>query len=368
MLLGAARSDAAVVRRSLAADEAVIEFLVTPDRLFTFVVRRDGVRSLESPVSAGDLLNRVRLARDLIARDGDAGPREAVLGALHGILVAPAERAGLLRGARSLIVVPHAGLAYLPFAALFDAAHRRYLVESYTVLTMPSAAALPAARGRAYAPGAPSVVLAPVPAELPGTREEVAAVARTALTVRQLVGSAASEAALRRALARAGVVHVATHGVMNARSPMFSRLELAPGTGETADDGRFEIHELLGLGVRSPLVFLSGCETALGTSWSTSFARGEDYATLAQAFLYAGAGSVVATLWRIDDEGAAAFASAFYDAMRTRTPLDALAAAQRALLHDSRYARFSAPRYWAPYVIAGSGRAGAQTASRPSVQ
>ena len=64
----------------------------------------------------------------------------------------------------------------------------------------------------------------------------------------------------------------------------------------------------------------------------------------------------------------AAFASAFYDAVRTRAPHEALAAAQRTLLHDPRYARFSAPRYWAPYVIAGSGRAGAQTASRPSVQ
>jgi CHAT domain-containing protein len=164
------------------------------------------------------------------------------------------------------------------------------------------------------------------------------------------------------------VVHVATHGVMNARSPMFSRLALAPGTGETADDGRFEIHELLGVRVRSPLVFLSGCETALGTSWSTSFTRGEDYATLAQAFLYAGAESVVATLWRIDDEGAAAFAEVFYDAMRTRAPIDALAAAQRAVLRDARYARFSAPRYWAPYVIAGRGHAGAQIVARPSVQ
>ena len=154
---------------------------------------------------------------------------------------------------------------------------------------------------------------------------------------------------------------------MNARSPMFSRLELAPGAGDAADDGRFEIHELLGMRVRSPLVFLSGCETALGTSWSTSFARGEDYATLSQAFLYAGAGSVVATLWRIDDEGAAAFAEAFYDALRSRAPLDALAAAQRALLHDPRYARFSAPRYWAPYVLAGRGRAAAQSAARPSV-
>ena len=199
------------------------------------------------------------------------------------------------------------------------------------------------------------MVLAPVPAELPGTRAELVAVARAASSARRLVGPAATEAALRRALGRPGIVHVATHGVMNARSPMFSRLELAAGTGDADDDGRFEIHELLGMRVRSPLVFLSGCETALGTSWSTSFARGEDYATLAQAFLHAGAGDVVATLWRIDDDGAAAFAEAFYAALRTRTPLDALASAQRALLHDPRYAAFSTPRYWAAYVIAGRG-------------
>jgi CHAT domain-containing protein len=211
-------------------------------------------------------------------------------------------------------------------------------------------------------------VLAPGPTELPATRAEALAVAGAAAEAKRLVGAAATEAAVRRALARSGVVHVATHGVMNARSPMFSRLELAPGAGEPSDDGRFEIHELLGMRVRSPLVFLSGCETALGTSWSTSFARGEDYATLAQAFLFAGAGSVVATLWRIDDEGAAAFATAFYDAARTRPPLDALASAQRTLLRDPRYARFSAPRYWAAYVLAGDGRAAAQSALRPSVQ
>jgi CHAT domain-containing protein/tetratricopeptide (TPR) repeat protein len=367
-LLGAGRPDAALVRRSLASDEALVEFLVTPERLFTFIVRHDGVRSLESPVSAGDLLNRVRLARDLIARGGDAGPREAVLGALHGILVAPAERAGLLHGARTLIVVPHSGLAYLPFAALFDAAHGRYLVESYAVSTMPSATALADARGRASTSGQPAVVLAPVPGELPGTRAEAIAVARATTAPAPLVGSSATEAALRRALGRSGVVHVATHGVMNARSPMFSRLELAPGTGEGSDDGRLEIHELLGMRIRSPLVFLSGCETALGTSWSTSFARGDDYATLAQAFLYTGAGSVVATLWRIDDEGAAAFAAAFYDALRTRPPVDALASAQRALLSDPRYVRFSSPRYWAAYVLAGRGHAAAQNSVRLSVQ
>jgi CHAT domain-containing protein len=367
-LLGAVRPEAAVVRQSLATDEAVLEFLVTRERLFTFVVRRDAVRSLESPFSAEDLLNRVRLARDLIARDADSGPRNAVLAALYGMLVAPAERAGLLRGARTLIVVPHAALTYLPMAALYDAARHKYLSEVYSILTMPSAAAFPATRARAPTRAEATVVLAPLPNELAGTKEEAAAVARIGPDARRIVGAGATEAALRLALERDGVVHVATHAAMNVWSPMFSRLELAPGAGDPDDDGRLEIHELLGMRVRSPLVFLSGCETALGTAWSTPFMRGEDYATLAQGFLYAGAGSVVATLWRIDDEGAAAFATAFYEAMRTESPLDALVAAQRALLHDPRYARFSAPRYWAAYVLAGGGRAAAQKVLSPSVQ
>jgi CHAT domain-containing protein len=98
--------------------------------------------------------------------------------------------------------------------------------------------------------------------------------------------------------------------------------------------------------VRSSLVFLSGCETGLGA--------GEDFATLARAFLYAGAGSVVATLWRVDDEAAAALAERFYPRLDAG-PSMALAMAQRELLADRRY---RAPFYWAGYTLAGDGGAG----------
>ena len=94
---------------------------------------------------------------------------------------------------------------------------------------------------------------------------------------------------------------------------MFSRLATAPGrSDDPADNGWLEVHEVLGISVRSSLVFLSGCETGLGAAWSTEFAAGEDFATLARAFLYAGARNVVATLWRVDDRGAAEFATRFY--------------------------------------------------------
>ena len=99
-------------------------------------------------------------------------------------------------------------------------------------------------------------------------------------------------------------------------------------------------------------MFLSGCETGVGASWSTRFARGEDYATLAQAFLLAGAANVIATLWRIQDEGGAAFADRFYQELRAVGPAVALARAQRQTLSDDRH---SAPYYWAAYQLSGSG-------------
>jgi CHAT domain-containing protein len=176
-------------------------------------------------------------------------------------------------------------------------------------------------------------------------------------------GRSATEARLREALSEGGIVHVATHGIMNVRNPMFSRIELAPGAPIPQDDGRLEVHELLELRIRAPLVFLSGCETGVGAAWSTQFARGEDYATLAQAFLYAGARGVMATLWRIPDDGAAAFAEEFYARLVSQPPAEALAAAQRNLLHRSTY---SAPYYWAGYQLSGdtgapTARTGAQT-------
>jgi CHAT domain-containing protein len=109
---------------------------------------------------------------------------------------------------------------------------------------------------------------------------------------------------------------------------------------------------VLGLRISAELVYLSGCETGKGRSWRTGFDRGEDYTTLAQAFLVAGARNVVATLWRVDDPGAAVFARAFYGAWNGGDPAEALAVAQRAMLREPGY---QAPYYWAAYQVTGTG-------------
>jgi CHAT domain-containing protein len=147
-------------------------------------------------------------------------------------------------------------------------------------------------------------------------------------------------------------VHVATHAELNLRNPMFSEIRMAPGSGARDDDGRLEVYEIFGMHVNNPLVFLSGCETGAGSAWSTEFQRGEDYATLARAFLYAGARNVIATLWPLDDAGAAELADKFYAYRRETDDAQALARAQRAMMHDPRY---RAPYYWAGYELSGAG-------------
>jgi CHAT domain-containing protein len=358
-LLGGRKASAGEVQRALATDEALIEYFVTPERLILFVVSRHDVRSVTSEIPREDLVRRVRLARDLLsARDAHPDELAAVLGGLHSLLIAPAERAGTLVRARRLVIVPHSVLAYLPFAALMREGDRQYLLQQYSFLYLPSAAALsvvrsdPVRAARVREKSAKAAAFVPFPRQLPASVREARSIRRTMADVAVYQGDAATESRLRAALAQDGVVHVATHGLMNVRSPMFSRLELARGAGDTGDDGRLEVHELLELRIGAGLVFLSGCETGVGAAWSNQFARGEDYATLAQAFLYAGARGVMATLWRIPDEGAALFAEHFYAHLARLPAPEALVAAQRDLLATPSY---SAPYYWAAYQVSGDG-------------
>jgi CHAT domain-containing protein len=99
-------------------------------------------------------------------------------------------------------------------------------------------------------------------------------------------------------------------------------------------------------------VFLSGCETGAGQEWSDDPVAGAAELTLAQAFLSAGAATVVLTLWRIDDAGAAAFAGQFYRALPRQSLAHAVAAAQRAMAADGQY---QSPYYWAGYILNGAG-------------
>jgi len=358
-LLGQGAAGVDEIRQSLRINEALLQYFVTPDQLFTFVVTRDGVDVVTVPISAEVLARRVRIARDLVGSPtADAAGATEVLAGLYEVLIEPALSADRLGGVTSLIVVPHGVLSYLPFAALENRVSGRYLAEDYDVQVPPIAAALPLLRGgNALESGSlyenfGGVAFAPLSRSLPATRTEVQAFVRAVSRGRAVNGRDATESRVRAALAQPGIVHIATHGVLNIQNPLFSQIELAPGSGEPHDDGRLEVHEILDMSISSTVVFLSGCETGVGTVGSTAFATGEDYTTLALAFLYAGAENVIATLWRVEDEGATAFAKSYYDHLFKYGPTEALAQAQREMMSDKRY---RSPYYWAAYQVVGAG-------------
>jgi CHAT domain-containing protein len=355
-MLGAVRTEPPLVRAAVRADEALLHYTLTADEIVVFVARQDRFESIRLPVSAADVGSRVRLLREIWS-NRDTSPEAGIPAArgLHEILIAPLARAGFLDGAERLIVVPHGILEHLSFAALQEAETGRFLVEDYVITYLRSANLLPALRASAAPASSATTGLsafAPYPGVLPGTRAEATEASRSHPGGTLHLDRQATEGAVRHALTEARVVHVASHGVLNARNPMFSRIELARGGSGSSDDGRLEVHEVLKLTVNSALVVLSGCETAATEDWSGDPLRSAGVATLAQAFLHAGARSVMATLWRIDDEGSANLVSRFYRHAEESDVALALARAQRAFIAEGRY---SAPYYWGAFMLTGDG-------------
>lgn len=343
------------IRSRLAPDEALVEYLVSESTTVAFVVRADTLVALDLNVGRHELATLVDFARGTLTRPDSAAAAaaswQAPLRRLYRYLIGPLETSGALTGVRALIIVPHVELHYLPFAALLGSARPgQYLVERYRLTYASSASVWLRLRQRQTA-AVPSGVLALAPqaAALPGSAAEVAAVGRIfGERARTLVGADASESRFRALAPTAGIIHLATYGVLNKDNPLFSFVELAP-QGE--DDGRLEVHEVFGLTLGARLVVLSACQTALGAGALADVPAGDDWVGLVQAFLFAGAGNVVATLWPVEDRTTARFMEQFYTALEAGQPeAEALALAQRWALRNPGTAH---PFYWAGFTLSG---------------
>ena len=178
---------------------------------------------------------------------------------------------------------------------------------------------------------------------LRGSGREAGIVARylAGATVRRR--DAASESWLKRErLTKFGVVHFATHALVDEGSVTTTALALAPGDGE---DGFLRAGELAGLQLSADLVVLSACRTAGGT-----LIRGEGVQGLSSPLLAAGARAVVATWWPIGDAATVSLAQAFYQSMADgRAAGDALREAKLAAL-----ARGASTREWAAFTLVGN--------------
>ena len=341
------------VMGALAPDEALLEYLVGDSMSVVFVVTADTAAAIELGVTRHQIAEQVDFSRGVItlrAQAPDTTMWRAPLRRLYRFLIEPVEQSGLLRGKRGLLIVPHAELHYVPFAALLGPpGPDEYLVQRYRIAYAPSASVWLRLRARAQPSTAGVLALAPRPDALPGSAAEVAAIRRLfGARARVFVGASASERVLRDAAPVEAIIHLATYGVLNKDNPLFSFVELSP-QGE--DDGRLEVHEVFGLRLRARLVVLSACQTGLGAGALADVPAGDDWVGLVQAFLFAGASNVLATLWPVQDRATADLMTRFYTALAAGEPeAEALAEAQRSMLRSAATAH---PFYWAGFTLSG---------------
>jgi CHAT domain-containing protein len=205
---------------------------------------------------------------------------------------------------------------------------------------------------------------------LPGAEAEVRGISAL-LPARLLARDKATKPSVTAEAGRHPVLHFATHGELDARRPMASSLRLTP-TKE--DDGRLTVDEIYNLDLAADMVVLSACATGLTAALNgEAVSPGDEVVGFSRGFLYAGARSLVATLWPVDDDATAAIVVAFYRNLATLPKAEALRRAQLAILTDQGGVGASGrargvqpiprasggvvhPFYWAAFTLVGDGQ------------
>ncbi len=378
----------AAARRAIPERSILVEFAVRDAGVLVFLVRPTGpVQAIPVPIDAKALTARVNQVRPAASREPQtrglaaAGTGDISIRAARELfqkLFPPAVRQAI-HSADRVILSPDGPLWDLPFAALVtnESGTPQYLglqkplvyTQSLTTLAQTVARRQPGpAKLSAMVVGNPlfdsaqrgtraSGELAMLsgdggtPAPLPYAEEEARRVAGLYATAAAVSGTP-TEAWFRERSATADVIHLATHAYFNPQRAVSSGLHLAvperaPEPGQTNDDGALQAWEVLTqIKLRARLVVLSACETGLGAK-----VPGEGLIGLTRAFQVAGAGTVVATQWKVVDRSTATAMVAFHQHLQKGLPRDvALWQAMRAVARNPATAH---PYHWAPFVLVG---------------
>ena len=362
---------------------ALLEYFVTKEETFVWVIRRDSARVVRLGLGETSLAEHLEPIIEPFRESS-----HAVLGVFPGDLRELARIVfdpllPYLAGVRRLLVVPTGALHEVPFEMLVlrlpdeagwqaaPLADRfggpEYLVERFEVAYGLSATLLDPSLESVRAENPPlqaatswreNIVAAfgdPLYEQLDeeptlnvvrahgvsfsrllGTREEVRAIRRLFPHTRSFVRSRARESAYRRSAPSADLVHLGCHGLVNRDQPAYSGVVLSPGRRKD-EDALLQAYEISEIRLeRRPLIVLSACQVAGGR-----LSAAEGLMGLTRAFVQAGAGAVIASPWIMDDTMTARLVVDFYEALAEGVgdPIAALAAARRAALARARDGR-----------------------------
>ncbi|HEX7086922.1 MAG TPA: CHAT domain-containing protein [Vicinamibacterales bacterium] len=334
-------------------DVAFVYLAAQPPRPVLWVLTRDGAAAIDVALDTGELARAADRVRGLILDGAGFDTIAPAAAPLVDAIVAPMLRAA--GGRRTIAFVPDGPLLSLPVGLLPDGGGWP-LVASRRVLTATSLSAFlsASARLRSFEPGAVLAVGDGHRPEdsglprLPHADVEAREVARIYPAGRLLVGGDASPARLLER--EEPVLHFAGHAVANQRLPVLSRLLLAPdpptarAVGITGELSGAEI--LARRFTRTRVVVLGACEGAAGR-----MVDGDGVLSLATLFLHAGAGSVIASYWPVEDQVHPVLIALHRELRRQRDPAAALRAAQLDVLAAA--GRDAPVRLWGAFVAIG---------------
>jgi len=326
------------IQRLLGPQTTLVSYFVTAERLLVFVVTSGELRTVEVPVKEAELRAAIDWFRDFASL---RNVKPGSLNQLDSWLVEPIRQ--YIKTA-DVIIVPHGVLHYVPFAALTNG--REFFGDTRSISYLPSASVLQSLRRRGHSIRTGVLAVAQSRAAgLPVLRyvdREAAGVANLYHRGAALLTGNATKAAFLKRAAVSGVVHIAAHTELNGNSPLFSRIALAP---DKDDNGAIEVREVYGMDLTGTnLVVLSACQTQLGER-----SKGDDVVGLNHAFIYAGASSVLASLWTVDDEATSILMERFYASLKQG--LSKAAALQAAQIATRK--RYPHPYYWAAFALTG---------------
>ncbi len=392
--------DLAGIRAALEPGTLLLSYSVGKEKSFLFAVSSDPKRgpSLSIfPLSPGDkaLRETVEAFRRQIGRGAVSPDLRARSRSLYDTLIKPAE--ALIGKHDRLLILPDGPLHTLPWAALVrggKADRSEYLVEWKPIHTAVSATvyaqlkkARPEGQSRTgielaafgdprypalaarktevtrgdgtedaeESPGDDPELTAVLRGgyrfePLPRSREEVEAIARIyAPQSETFLGEQATEQSAKSIGKDVSLIHYACHAYVNERFPLDSALAftIPDKLKEGQDNGLLQAWEIFEkVRIDADLVTLSACDSGLGKEMG-----GEGLIGLTRAFQYAGARTVLASLWKVEDASTAELMKRFYGYLKGGKTKDAaLRLAQIDLIRSPNY---SQPRDWAAFELMG---------------
>jgi CHAT domain-containing protein/tetratricopeptide (TPR) repeat protein len=345
---------------------AYLEYVVTERKLGVFIVKRNRVtnepdiRYLNLRVDGDELRQKVNRFHSMLAA---RHPNHRTLSReLYQLLIEPI--ANELQDIRTVCFVPDSFLWTLPFQAL-TTNRGNYLIEQYALYYAPSLSVLHEmndrtrqriTNGALIAFGNPVIGrdeklnqdLCPLP-EAETEVAEIAAAVRSKVK-KVLIARDADEKSFKALAPAYATIHLATHGVLDNRDPLYSHLLLTKTEGDIENDGSLEAREIMNMHLNADLAVLSACETGNGR-----ISPGEGVIGMSWAFFVAGTRSMVVSQWRVNSASTSQLMKNFYQTLarqhNRRNKAQALKEASVRLCKDARYRH---PFYWASFVLVGN--------------